>query len=232
MNEIPVQSLPDGIVFHPKPESNNFKDITGESRNFLTAIGYGGRFNGGTKTKWWFMCQCGTVKLLTPRAVLDGKTKSCGCMSVLLNRKSHSKHGMEKTPEYRSWQAMKTRCYNPRSQDWERYGGRGISVCDRWFHSFENFFLDMGARPEGCSIDRIDNNGNYEPGNCRWACIKTQAQNKSNNLLLTHNGVTKCLAEWADESGISRNTMYSRVVESKWEIGKAISAPTRKRKQQ
>jgi hypothetical protein len=116
-----------------------------------------------------------------------------------------------KTPEYRAWSAMKLRCANPNNEQYHNYGGRGITVCDRWRQSFAAFLVDMGPRPSPRhSIDRIDNNGNYEPGNCRWATSREQNRNRRNNIVLTHDGRTMCLADWARELGVPRGTLLAR----------------------
>jgi len=119
---------------------------------------------------------------------------------------------MAGSSEYTSWSQMKDRCYNKNDHAFYRYGGRGITVCDRWRNSFINFFSDMGPRPSpNHSIDRIDNNGNYEPSNCRWATIKEQNRNRRDNSLITVNGVTKCLVAWVEELGICRTTIQRRM---------------------
>lgn len=124
--------------------------------------------------------------------------------------KGNFKHGMYGTPTYKSWAKMIERCTNPKAIRFERYGARGIGVCDRW-KNFQNFIADMGERKDGTSLDRIDNNKGYEPGNCRWATSTEQARNRSVTRLMTVNGATKPVAEWAAIAGVSRNTLIARI---------------------
>lgn len=125
----------------------------------------------------------------------------------------NQKHGASKgggTAEYRVWRSMRSRCNNPRDSGWSRYGGRGIRVCERW-NSFENFLADMGPRPSlEYSIDRIDNNGNYEPSNCRWATDYEQNRNRSDNIFMTCNGKTQCMSDWAKELGLCLQMVFGR----------------------
>ncbi|HEY9737554.1 MAG TPA: hypothetical protein V6D06_14770 [Trichocoleus sp.] len=122
---------------------------------------------------------------------------------------------------------MKSRCHNPNNAAYDRYGGRGIVVCDRWRESFENFYADMGPRPsEQHSIDRINNDGNYEPGNCRWATDKQQSRNTRRNRLLTYNGETLFLDEWAERLSISKHTLQTRLWRG-WSVEEAFETPIR-----
>lgn len=120
-------------------------------------------------------------------------------------------HGLSKTPEFRTWTSMMTRCRNPRSQDYPRYGGRGIIVCERW-NTFVNFLADMGHKPSRRhSIDRINTNGNYEPSNCRWATPIQQSRNQRSNRVIELNGRSQCVADWAEEYGMAPDTLRHRL---------------------
>lgn len=136
-------------------------------------------------------------------------------------------HGMRKTKAYNSWSMMRVRCLNPRDHKFPTYGGRGITICERW-SKFENFIEDMGPRPEGTSIDRINNEGNYEPGNCRWATAKEQSRNRSCARQITLNGKTQNLSAWQEELGIIPETFESRR-RLGWDIEKCLLTPVRKK---
>ncbi len=138
----------------------------------------------------------------------------------------HKKHPVE----YRTWGRMRSRCNNPRTLDWPLYGGRGIAVCARW-DSFANFLDDMGERPAGHSIDRIDGDGNYEPDNCRWATAKEQARNwKTRNRRLTFGGETLLLVEWAERIGLTRESLRDRIG-SGWPLAKALTTPPMRKRE-
>lgn len=135
--------------------------------------------------------------------------------------KANTTHGMTKTRAFKTWLSMLGRC-SPRSKVWERYAGRSVVVCERW-KTFENFLADMGEPPDGLTLDRIDNDGNYEPGNCRWATYAEQARNRRTNRLLTHNGETMCVTDWARRIGISRTALHRRIDVLGWPVGRALT---------
>jgi len=162
------------------------------------------------------LCDCGKIWQAQLGGILNGSVKSCGCYSrkIAAERaaKNNKTHGKTLTTEYYSWVALKKRCCNPQNKAYIYYGERGISICERWKNSFENFLLDMGNKPSpDHSLDRINVNGNYEPSNCRWATRKEQQRNKTNNVLFTYKGETKCIAEWSEITGLSFNLIQSRI---------------------
>jgi hypothetical protein len=146
-------------------------DLTGKRFGRWTVRAYAG------DRKWSCLCDCGARVIVDGNELRRGSSKSCGCRRRELAKARATKHGMSGTPEYNSWSAMMARCFNPRHPHYENYGGQGISVYEDW-RSILGWFADMGTRPPGCSLDRIDPNGNYEPGNCRWADRKQQRQNR------------------------------------------------------
>lgn len=167
------------------------KDLTGVQFGKLLVEKFAGstKDSAGTKRRFWqCRCVCGKAITILAGSLLTGNSTSCGCSKKYATGPKNVIHGMSKSPEYRTWAAMLQRCYNPKSARYLEWGGRGITVCDRWKNSFENFLADMGKKPTfDHSIDRENNDGNYEPGNCRWATRSQQQLNKRppNTLNLT-----------------------------------------------
>jgi hypothetical protein len=167
------------------------------------------------KSLWLCKCNCGNETVVAGATLKRGNTKSCGCLQIEfisnLGKKGKS-HGMSHGHlVYYTWTRIKDRCYNKRGKDYEHYGGRGVRVCKRWL-TFENFYKDMGDIPScGHSIDRVDNNGDYRPENCRWATIKEQANNKRNNRVITYRGEKKTIAQWSEKLGVKYGTLFSRL---------------------
>lgn len=172
------------------------------------------------------LCDCGKEITVLNNSLRIGNTKSCGCLNDEVRRATFTTHGKSRTKEYAVWEAMIQRCTNPNHKQFEDWGGRGIKICDRWRHSFANFFADMGECPPGLEIDRYPNNdGNYEPGNCRWATRKQANRNTRRNLVYTVNGVTACLKDLCETFGKSYEVVKSRVRVYGWEFERAWSEP-------
>lgn len=159
-------------------------------------------------------CECGTQCVVQYNNLKSGHTKSCGCLA--------GTHKRSNTVEYKTWNNIKSRCYNPNSTGYEYYGGRGIQMCDRWLESFPTFLRDIGDRPEGkYTVERLDVDGDYGPDNCVWASYKEQGNNKSNNHIVSWDGVDKTISEWADIIGEKQNTLYYRLKRG-WPVGEAL----------
>lgn len=158
-------------------------------------------------------CDCGKQIDVLAQSLKSGNTKSCGCFKLDSIRKRQTTHGMSHSPEFWVWVAMNERCSNKKNRQYRRYGGRGISVCHRWKKSFSHFIADMGRRPSAKhELDRFpDNDGNYEPGNCRWATRKQQTRNTSRNRFVTVSGKRMCVRDAADHLGLNAGTIYVRI---------------------
>jgi len=161
---------------------------------------------------WLCRCDCGTVREVNARNMMIGESRSCGCAVYEEFKARQTKHGQARTRDYGRWASMIDRCHNPRNKYYASYGGRGITVCDRWRESFVNFIEDMGPRPsDRHSLDRTDNDGPYSPENCRWATKVQQSNNRRSNRMLTYNGQALTLTQWAKIVGISEGTIDSRI---------------------
>jgi len=199
-------------------------DLTGQRFGRLLVLEQAETLSPGN-ARWKCQCDCGSVTYSQGGTLRTGRHLSCGC----LQRERATKHGMERSVEYMTWAQMKSRCINPNHRSYGAYGGRGITVCKRWLSSFEKFFADMGNRPEGHSLERINNEKGYSPSNCRWASTKDQNNNRRNNVRLVMDGKSQTLTEWADKYDISPITVKSRL-KAGWPVADALLRPVDKRK--
>lgn len=206
---------------NPKPTNHRFTDLEGKRFGRLVVVRFTRTNNG--RAYWLCQCDCG-VECETPTISLrSSHTKSCGCLRKEAPGRSPV-HGLSRDPTFRIWQGMLRRCESPKCKCFKDYGGRGIRVCNRW-HSFEHFLADMGKRPSPKhELDRKDNNGNYEPGNVRWTTHRENGRNRRSTRLITFNGHTKCLADWARSLGITPATLQDRL-KSGWSLKRALTLP-------
>jgi hypothetical protein len=202
-------------------KGTNRKDITGNKYGKLTAISFVSCIN--KKTTWLFKCECGVEKEIKINNVMYNGTMSCGCLRIenFLSGGSNKKHGKSKSNTYRIWDTMKQRCTNPNNNSYKRYGKRGIVFCKRWY-KFENFLEDMGEKPKGHTLERINNNLGYNRKNCRWATPKEQARNKRNTVYFEYFGEKKALAQWCEELNIPYKKMYYLLKTKKVDITKHL----------
>lgn len=190
------------------------KDITGLRVGYLTAtkpLGTDGR-----RAIWEITCDCGQTRKMKlgdfQKLVREAKPASCGCKKRELQSLAHSTHGMSRHPAFAVWRSMLCRCHLPSHQAWKNYGGRGISVCSRWRESFENFWSDMGPTYQpGLCLDRMDNEGDYSPQNCRWATYRQQARNTRNSRLVDSPLGRMLVCELAEKTGINQTTLLYRL---------------------
>ncbi len=188
-------------------------DITGMRFRSLVALE---RVSTKSKKAYWkCKCDCGNESFVYLGHLRSGNTKSCGCLHRKLGGKSN-------TRTYKTYKNMMSRCYNNKCSHYKGYGGAGITVCDRWRDSYLNFLEDMGERPDGTSIDRIDPSGNYIKSNCRWATAKEQCRNRKSNRILKHKGISATVAEWSEITGIGKYTISWRILHG-WSIEEALT---------
>lgn len=180
--------------------------------------------------RWMCRCDCGAEKLINGYSLRKGLTKSCGCLQAETTAARSTKHGNAKrnrtSPEYNIWAGMMGRCYVSTHTSYGRYGALGIKVCERW-HRFENFLADMGMRPAGKSIGRIDGLGDYELKNCRWETSVEQANNRKSNQILEFNGKRNTVANWARATGIKPATISARLRLLNYSVEQALTQPVR-----
>jgi hypothetical protein len=193
-------------------------DLTGRRQGRLKVLARAGKNKHG-QSLWRVLCDCGSEKVLPQGVISSGRTSSCGCL-----RHGHARRGAI-SAEYAVWHSMINRCTKPRHKSWPRYGGRGVRVCNRW-SNFERFLADMGRRPSPAhQLDRYpDNDGNYEPDNCRWALPVENARNRSTNVKIAALGQVRCVTEWAELTGITPQAIRRRIARG-WDAARAATTP-------
>lgn len=200
------------------------KDIAGQRFGRLVAVSPIKR-EGDRNYYWECRCDCGNTVTVNGYNLRSGNTQSCGCFQKEKSIKISTTHGLRRSPLYHIWSHIKDRCFNKNNPRYKDYGGRGITVCDRWL-DFKNFHDDMFPTwKRGLSIDRINNDGNYGPGNCRWATNKDQNNNRRDNCILELDGKRMTVTQWAEKLNINRNTLYDRIYISGWSIKRALFTP-------
>lgn len=210
---------------------NKIPDQVGKRYNKLTIIKrvddkpYGNQ--GRVRAMFLCRCDCGVIKEIDWDSLKRGATVSCGCHKNKISGDRFKTHELSNTPEYISWKNMKARCYNKSNTSYKNYGGRGITVCDSWLNSFENFYRDMGEKPSPeLSLERRDVNGNYERSNCYWATNTVQANNKTNNIYIEFNGVCKTLSEWSLSTGLPYDVLKRRKSRG-WSVEDLLTKPVK-----
>ncbi len=188
-------------------------NLSGKRFGRLLVVGFSHRDKGG-RAHWAVRCVCGGQKVVEGNRLKTSTTRSCGCIK--------EKHGKTGTPTFVSWTTMKQRCYNKNTKAYKHYGGRGIAVCDRWLESFNHFLLDMGERPKGLTLERINNGKGYSKENCKWATYEDQNNNRRDNILIDYNGISLTLPQWSKKLGINKSTLYNRLNVYCWPIQKAF----------
>lgn len=171
-------------------------------------------------------CVCGNEKIIVKTSLTANLTRSCGCLKQEILHERNIKHSLKGTRLYSIWKGIKARCYNKNNPSYDYYGGRGVRVCKEWL-SNPKAFCDWAMEKnykDNLTIDRIDNNGNYEPSNCRWATMKEQSRNKRNNRIITHKGEARCLNEWSEITGLKRETIKDRIKRG-WSVEYALTKP-------
>ncbi len=183
--------------------------------------------NGKRNTYWRCRCDCGNEGTIQGPSLVHGTSRSCGCLKNETTAARNMKHGMSKTPMHELWSGMLSRCRNPKHKGFANYGGRGITVCERW-QSFARFLEDVGERPDGMTLERENTNGHYEPGNVIWATPKQQARNMRRNRIVSFRGQDLCVAELAELFNLSPIILLGRI-KNGWDLEKAVAEPAQAR---
>jgi hypothetical protein len=221
---IPVSHVPYKFTRRPR----DLEDLVGKKYFRLTVVAFSHHCREG-KRHWLFRCECGNPVTSTASSVSGGWRKSCGCLrkeKSAVTGKRNTTHGMTGSRLAATWSGMRQRCYNPKAVNYADYGGRGIRICDEWLEDPATFYrwaLENGYRDD-LEIDRENNDGYYEPGNCRFITLIDNQNNKRNNVRLEHGGESLTVAQWARRAGIHRDTFTSRL-ELGWPIKKAVETP-------
>lgn len=200
-------------------------DLVGKRFGRLTVVEYDSCNQHG-KSMWNCRCECGNTCLVRGTRLTSGHTKSCGCYSQDITKVRATTHGLSNTRLYNIWRVMRKRCDYENGANYKHYGAKGIRVCAEWYN-FENFrdWAITNGYEDGLTIDRIDNNGNYTPENCRWVDMKAQSRNTSRNKLITFRGETHCMQDWADILGINYRTIQQRINVYGWSAERALTTP-------
>lgn len=208
------------------------KIIINQKFGRMTVVGRAGTAKDGHAT-WLCRCDCGAEKVVSGVNLRLGITQSCGCLNKEINSQKVKTHGMTGSRLYEEWKGIKYRCYNPKCSEYDRYGGRGITICPEWLNSFEAFrgWAIANGYQDNLTIDRIDNDGPYCPDNCQWITHKEQQNNKSTNRFITYNGETKTMSQWAEETGIPYGTLRMRLVKG-WTVEDALTRPVKNKSSQ
>lgn len=213
----------------------NAYNLVGKRFGRLLVLKEDGKF--GTNLGWMCQCDCGALVRVRGVSMVRGITKSCGCLHREKMSALKRTHGMSRSPEHQAWNHAIQRCSNKKTHNYPQYGGRGITVCQRWMEGegglsgFHCFLNDMGLRPSPKhSIHRVDNDGNYEPGNCVWATQRQQSSERQNTIRLEFNGITKTLLDWSSEVGLPYKELHRRIFSRGWQVNKAFTTPVGKLK--
>lgn len=204
--------------------TTNAPDLTGQRFERLLVQAFAYKKNSGNF--WTCLCDCGNETIVRGAYLLKHTTRSCGCLQQEMRAKWRKTHGMTGTRAHIRWKHMLSRCYNPQSKEYANYGGRGITVCERWRESFQAFYEDMGEPPPGLQLERKDNNQGYSPDNCCWATVKQQQRNRRVTIFCTFNNETRSLPEWSEITGLPLNLLYDRLAWD-WSIERTLTTPVR-----